>query len=93
MSEQNDQIEAFQSRFEEIDAFLDQVAEDLSQGVVRDLSGLDRVIDHLCAEVQSSDAAVAKDMQPVMAQMIGKLDTIVQDLEAHKQRLQQGKEG
>lgn len=81
------QIQQFYARFEEKIAFLDALMARVTDGELVPLDTLDRDIDTLCKEVESADSAVAREVQPVMALMINRLDELVQALDAYKEKL------
>lgn len=59
----------------------------LANGEVTPVNNLDQTIASLCADIEQSTPKVAKSVQPLMAQMITKLDElalIIQDAQSKR---------
>lgn len=81
------QVQEFHQRFDAIIHFLDNLSQLTESGELVPMGKLDHEIDALCKEVKNSAPEIAREMQPVMAQMIAKLDSLVDELSAYKQSL------
>jgi hypothetical protein len=73
-------------RFADLIAFLDKANDRALAGEIGALGNLEKTISDLCKDVEKSGAETAKTMQPLLAEMISKLDTLEQNLRALKDR-------
>ncbi len=73
-------------RFEDLIAYINKANEDVLDGRIGELADLDKDVTALCRDVESSEPALARDMQPLMAEMISKLDELAQNLTEFQQR-------
>ena len=78
--------EKLQARFDHLIAFIEQATTETAEGKTSDLSDLDKQVTDICAEVQEAKPDIAKDLQPSMAQLISKLDTLEQALRASQEK-------
>lgn len=73
-------IEKIQARFNHLINFIEQANTDTIDGKTADLSDLDKHVNSVCNEVQEAGPDVAKEVQPLMATLISKLDELEQSL-------------
>ncbi len=78
------QVQEFHRRFDAIIHFLDDLLQRTADGELAPLGSLDHDIDVLCKEVKNSAPEIAREVQPIMAQMIAKLDVLVEELNIYK---------
>lgn len=79
-------IEKLQARFTHLINFIEQATTETADGSDADLSDLEGQVTQLCTEVKESEPDVAKNMQPLMASLISKLDELEQALRASKDK-------
>ncbi len=73
-------------RFEDLIEYIHKANEDVIGDRVCELTKLDETVAALCRDVGSAEPAVAKDVQPLMAEMISKLDELARNLTEFQQR-------
>ncbi len=73
-------------RFEDLITYIDKANEDISNGQARKLSALDKTVTALCRDMEDAEKSVANDMQPIMAELISKLDELERNLTEFQQR-------
>lgn len=70
----------FKKRFDDLIGFIDNSLADVRAGNLVEMESLEKIVATLCADIEKADAETAKDTQPMMAQMITKLDELAQGL-------------
>ncbi len=73
-------------RFEDLIEYINKANEDVLNNRIRKLADLDQTVTTLCHDVEAAEPVVAKDIQPLMAEMISKLDELAQNLTEFQQR-------
>ncbi len=73
-------------RFEDLIAYINKANEDVLSDKVGELTELDKDVTALCRDVESAEPELARDIQPLMAEMISKLDELAQSLTEFQQR-------
>lgn len=86
MSETEKNLKA---RFEALIAFIREAQDTVENGTVVDLGDLDMKVSKICEDVENSEPSIAKNVQPLMADMITHLDALAQSLS----KLQDQQEG
>lgn len=76
--------ESFRNRFDELIAFIDQANNAVLDGKMPDLGNVDKKVALLCRDIESANPEIAKQTQPMMAQMIVKLDALAQSLNEYQ---------
>lgn len=79
-------LEEFNERFTALIGVIDNALAAIEGGTMPDLGTLDSDVAALCREVEKADAALAQGVQPLMAEMIGKLDQLAQGLMEYQQK-------
>ena len=70
----------FTKRFEDLIDFIDASIVEVRGGKMVAMDELESIVAKLCADLEKADAETAKSTQPLMAQMITKLDELAQGL-------------
>lgn len=76
--------EALQNKLEHLITLIEDADAQVRSGVVINLPSLEKDVETLCATIVSGDAQTARDLQPIMAILIGKLDTLAESLQHFK---------
>ena len=76
--------ESLTQRFDELLAFIDQANSTVLNGKMPDLGNVDKKVALLCKDIEGADPEIAKQTQPMMAQMITKLDELAQSLNEYQ---------
>ena len=66
--------------------FIDEAVAQIRNGALPNLKPLDDAM-RLCTTVQKAKPAIAKELQPRMAEMIGRLDQLAMEIEAYRKEL------
>ncbi|MCI5060264.1 MAG: hypothetical protein MRY79_04240 [Alphaproteobacteria bacterium] len=85
----NDATDQIIERMQELTRFIEQAQSEVTQGAVTDLSRLDQEVATLCDQTLKLPAQEALKIQPVMAEMIGKLETLGLALKDFKSNLEE----
>lgn len=75
------------TRMKEINQFIDNAQTSLKNGRVINLSHLDDEVGQLCEQTLSLPPVEAKAVQPVMAELIGKLENLSLSLQSFQEKL------
>lgn len=86
------QVQEFHTRFQAMITFLESLLARVDAGELVPLDHLDHDVDTLCKEVESAAPEIAREVQPIMAQMIHKLDELVEALNSYKEQLNTAEE-
>ena len=81
-------VQNLRSRFDGLITLIESAHQNIESDVLIKLSTLDQDVDALCKDVENSEPKVARDVQPLMAELITKLDGFAQGLIAYQQRMQ-----
>lgn len=73
------------SKMEKLADFVREAEHSVRDGMIRDLSGLDREVTAICKKALTLPPVEARDLQPVMAELIGGLERLGQALVAYKE--------
>jgi len=79
----------FKPRFKALAAFITQTQNNVEAGTLGDLSQLDKEVMSLCKDVEAVGGQTAKDAQPMIADMIARLDGLSAALNAYKANKEQ----
>ncbi len=86
----NDNIgAAFEDRFHELISFVEEALHKVQEDEMPDLSDLDGRVSNLCRDVESAGQEAAESVQPLMADMITKLDELAMVLTEYQQKAQE----
>lgn len=77
-------FEDLQKRFQSIIAVIDEAESKVHEGMIVDLSGLDKDAAGLCAAIEDASPSDAKALQPYIAEMITKLEGLEKTLNAFR---------
>lgn len=77
-------------RLEEIVVTINTAHDDISSGVVKDLSSMDQEVTKICADIVKLEPTDATQVQPIMADMISRLEGLAQSLQSFKSQFDQG---
>ncbi len=88
MSNEAKNVEAFEARFQELTAFVEEALDTVQSDSMPDLANLEDRVSGLCQDIETADEDTAAKVQPLMAEMIGKLDTLAQALNDYKEKAQ-----
>lgn len=80
---------SLESRFRTLMATLDEAHDKVLSGKIMNLKSLHFEAEHLCAEVLRKEPQTARDFQPLIGEVIGKLDALERVLIEFKERMQQ----
>lgn len=83
-----DMIAQFEQRSDELIQFIENTLNDLHRGEMPDfknMKDIENQVSVLCDKVSKSSPEVAREVQPLMSQMIGRLDALAQALIDFKQ--------
>lgn len=78
--------ENLRKRFEDLIAYIIKANEDVLDGRIRRLNDLDQNIEKLCQDTLATEAIIAKQMQPLMGEMISRLDELASNLKEFKKQ-------
>lgn len=84
-----DAIAEFEDRFQTLIEFVEVSAQQVEGGNMPDLTSLDNDVSVLCQDVESADSETAKAVQPMMSNMIAKLDQLAQVLTRFQTQVQE----
>ena len=79
-------------RLQELIEFIEKANHSMDEGAVPSLGNLDQTVALLCSDVEKSEPEIARQAQPLMAQMITKLDELAVKLQ-NLQQADQTKKG
>ncbi len=82
-----DQITA---KLEEIIQTVNAAQADVSAGIVKNLSHMDKDVAKICEEIVKLPQEEAAQVQPIMADMITRLEALAQSLQNFKSQFDQG---
>lgn len=77
-------------KLEEIVVTINSAHDEIAAGVVKDLSSMDQEVSKICAEIVKLSPEDAAQVQPVMADMISRLEGLAQSLQDFKSQFKQG---
>lgn len=83
----NKTAQAFALEFADITSLIDEAFMSLRQDAVPSLNDLGQRVEILCREVAQSEVPVIKEMQPLMASTIVKLDALALEIHSFQNRL------
>lgn len=83
--------EDIKSRMQELSAFIDEANTQVSGGQMVDLQGLDDEVASLCERTLALPPQDAVEVQPLMADMITKLEDLGRSLQIFQDKLEQQK--
>ena len=75
------------ARMEKLSAFIQESEDKVRSGTMVDLSGLDREVALICTKSVALPPEQARDIQPLMAEMIGNLERLSTALKDYKEDL------
>lgn len=82
----------FNAKFDDMNAFISMLTDKVREDYSVNTGDLDAKVAALCAEIKAAGGSIARDTQPMMSDMIAKLDELAQALEdfsaKHSQRIQ-----
>jgi hypothetical protein len=81
-------LSEFEERFASMISIIDTALENLQAGKMPDLGTLDSEVAKICRDVEAADPALGQKVQPLMAEMIGKLDKMAQALMEYQQKIE-----
>lgn len=81
-------VQNLRSRFDGLITLIEKAHQNIESDILMKLSTLDQDVNALCEDVEKSEPKVARDVQPLMAELITKLDGFAQGLIAYQQRIQ-----
>jgi len=87
-----DTEDELQSRIEKMVAFVEAADSAVQQDELKDLGDLDNDITALCNDVEQADPEIAAGLQPDMAILIARLDTLARHIKAFQTRQEQDNE-
>lgn len=73
-------------RLQDLIVFIDEANASMDRDAVPTLNNLDQKVAKLCMDVEQSPPVIAKQIQPLMAQMITKLDELALKLQDFQTR-------
>ena len=73
-------------RLQEITVTINEAQNDVSAGIVHDLSFMDKDVADICGEILKLKPEDAAAVQPVMADMISRLEGLAQSLQRFKEQ-------
>lgn len=79
--------EQLRTRMEEINEFVLKAEDSVRDGNMVDLSGMDKSVAMICTKVIALPGAQAREIQPLMAEMIGNLERLSGALKDYKENL------
>ncbi|GJL84387.1 MAG: hypothetical protein DHS20C02_01620 [Micavibrio sp.] len=80
--------ENYEERFHELTTFVEDALTKVKSNEMPDLSNLDERVSGLCSDIEAADDETTARVQPMMAEMIGKLDELALALSEYQQKLQ-----
>lgn len=87
---QQETAEQLGRRLSELIAFVEQASQDVQAGKIPNLHNIESEVAVLCKRVETSTPDIARQVQPLMGEMIGKLDQLAQELTEYKQQATAG---
>lgn len=75
------------ARMEKLTEFIIEAESDVRNGKIVDLSGLDREVAVICTKAVALPPNEARDIQPLMAELIGNLERLSTALKDYKEDL------
>lgn len=88
MSEKSEEAKKFEEQFRDLISYIEESTEEINSGKMADLTNMDHKVAALCESVENADTEVARSTQPLMAEMIAKLDQLAQALNDYQQKAQ-----
>jgi hypothetical protein len=79
--------EQLRTKMEQLNDFVLDAAARVSEGEMVDLSGMDRDVAAVCTKAVSLPPDQARDIQPLMAEMIGNLERLSTALKDYKDNI------
>lgn len=76
-------------QFNDIKEIIDNTSEGLKSGDVTDIAHIENMVASLCEETLNLPKKEAVKVQPIMGEIISKLDTLANDLKDFKSALQE----
>lgn len=86
MDDISEKTQALNARFEALIVFLDETNAKTIEGKSIDLKDLDKTVSALCFDTENAPPEVAKNVQPLMASMITKLDELAENIKTLKRK-------
>jgi hypothetical protein len=77
-------------RLEDIVATINKAHDDVSAGIIQDLSFMDKDVASVCNDIVKLKPEEAAEIQPIMADMISRLEGLAQSLQSFKSQFDQG---
>lgn len=81
-------LSEFEDRFASMIVIIDGALDALQASKMPDLGSLDSDVAKICRDVEAADPAIGQKVQPLMAEMIGKLDQMAQALMEYQQKIE-----
>ena len=78
-------------RLENIVTTINQAQDNVAAGIVQDLSFMDKEVAQVCEDIVKLPPEDAAQVQPIMADMISRLEGLAQSLQSFKEQFEQGK--
>lgn len=78
--------DTLKKRFEDLIKFITESTDMVQNNAMPELGDLDANVTALCKDVEGADPEVAKEIQPLMGEMITKLDTLENELKSFHDR-------
>ncbi len=83
-----DSAQEYEERFQELTGFVEDALTKVKGDEMPDLSNLDERVSGLCSDIESADDETTARVQPMMAEMIGKLDELALALTEYQAKIQ-----
>ncbi|NQZ14957.1 MAG: hypothetical protein HRT94_09070 [Alphaproteobacteria bacterium] len=74
-------------QLQDVSETIDQAQNDIAAGLVRDLSHLDNHVAQICNDIVNLSPEDAAQVQPIMADMISKLEALASSLQTFKSQM------
>ncbi|NCO02803.1 MAG: hypothetical protein GW903_01265 [Alphaproteobacteria bacterium] len=68
---------------------INQAQNDVAAGIIKDLSFMDKDVAIICSDIMKLNPDEAAQVQPIMADMITKLEQLASSLQTYKDKLNQ----
>lgn len=81
--------EQITQRLEDIIVTINEAQDDVSAGIVHDLSFMDKDVADICGKILKLKPEDAAAVQPIMADMISRLEGLAQSLQRFKEQFKQ----
>lgn len=88
MSEE-DALQAYGEELRNLIAFVEESLGKVQGGEMPDLGDLDGKVSTLCQNIETAENEIAQQLQPLMGEMIGKLDELAQALSEYQSKMQE----